>query len=432
MRYATADAFRAALDQRLKDHALATGTPLVRLRKTVAFDRLLARLVAVAPTRWVLKGALALDFRLGSGTRTTTDIDLGRLDNEDAAVEDFLAAQALDLGDFFIFDVQRTTGLEPDGDFLAVRYRVQAELGGRRFEQFPIDVAFSDPVSWSPERLLGTDLLAFAGIDRVELPVLPIEQHLAEKLHAYTRSYGRDAGPSTRPKDLVDVLLIARSSALDAAALGAALDETFAARNLQALPDAVPLPPADWSIPYGRLAASLGLPGELDNGHRAAAAFFDPILAGDAAGTWEPDAQAWRPPAKPTGKPARLLPPNPDQITIGPLQNVASEIQPIRVRTIFVAITNAGDAPATIRRVEAHSSAHSTLTARAPHTVEPGAAGALELTLAAPVVQHIAPGDRFEVRVDYRAAEAEKRWLSFALRYLGHAWTIEPAEDGAT
>lgn len=140
----------------------------------------------------------------------------------------------------------------------------------------------------------------------------------------------------------------------------------------------------------------------------------------------------WRPAAKPTGNPARLLPPEPDQITIGPLQNVASEIQPIRVRTIFVAIANAGDAPATIRRVEAHSSAHGTLTARAPHTVEPGAAGALELTLAAPVAQHIAPGDRFEVGVDYRAADAEQRRLSFALRYLGQAWTIESAEDGAT
>lgn len=33
------------------------------------FDRFLARLVAVASDRWVLKGALALDFRLGSGTR---------------------------------------------------------------------------------------------------------------------------------------------------------------------------------------------------------------------------------------------------------------------------------------------------------------------------------------------------------------------------
>jgi hypothetical protein len=32
----------------------------------------------VAPDRWVLKGALALDFWLGGASRSTKDIDLGR------------------------------------------------------------------------------------------------------------------------------------------------------------------------------------------------------------------------------------------------------------------------------------------------------------------------------------------------------------------
>ena len=64
MRYATAAAFRAALDQRLKTEAAATGLGLSRLRKRVAFELFLRRLVQVAPDRWVLKGALALDFRL--------------------------------------------------------------------------------------------------------------------------------------------------------------------------------------------------------------------------------------------------------------------------------------------------------------------------------------------------------------------------------
>jgi len=137
MRYASAEAFRSALDQRLKNQAAETGTAPARLRKSVAFDRFLARLAQVASGRWVLKGALALDFRLGSATRTTKDIDLGRLDDEQAATEDFFAAQALDLGDFFTFAVQRTPALDAAAGFSAVRYRVQAELAGRRFEEFP-------------------------------------------------------------------------------------------------------------------------------------------------------------------------------------------------------------------------------------------------------------------------------------------------------
>jgi hypothetical protein len=97
MRYATAAAFRQALDDRLKAEAAKTGLGIARLRKRVAFELFLRRLVAVAPDRWVLKGALALDFRFHATTRSTRDMDLGRADDEDAAIEDFAAAQELAL-----------------------------------------------------------------------------------------------------------------------------------------------------------------------------------------------------------------------------------------------------------------------------------------------------------------------------------------------
>ena len=67
MRYASAAAFRQALEARLAALSRDGGVSLMRLRKAVAFDRLLARLFAVAPDRWVLKGGLALAYRLGPG-----------------------------------------------------------------------------------------------------------------------------------------------------------------------------------------------------------------------------------------------------------------------------------------------------------------------------------------------------------------------------
>ncbi len=60
MKYADSPAFRRALEDRLRAQSLKTGAPLVRLRKMVAFDRLLARLIAVQADAWVLKGGLAL------------------------------------------------------------------------------------------------------------------------------------------------------------------------------------------------------------------------------------------------------------------------------------------------------------------------------------------------------------------------------------
>ena len=148
------------LDQRLKNESTQTGVALLRLRKAVACERFLARLVVAAPNRWVLKGAFALDLRLGICTRITKDIDVGRSDiDEEMVMEDFITAQAVDLVDHFFFEVQRTPALDKAADFRAVRYRVSAELAGRRFEQFPVDVALAETLPDKPDWLRGTDLL---------------------------------------------------------------------------------------------------------------------------------------------------------------------------------------------------------------------------------------------------------------------------------
>jgi predicted nucleotidyltransferase component of viral defense system len=82
--YATLRAFRQALETRLMTQSKATGVDLGRLRRQVAFERLLARLAegqAGTPS-WVLKGGFALEVRLGNVSRTTRDLDLATLDGE--------------------------------------------------------------------------------------------------------------------------------------------------------------------------------------------------------------------------------------------------------------------------------------------------------------------------------------------------------------
>jgi nucleotidyltransferase AbiEii toxin of type IV toxin-antitoxin system len=64
-----------------------------------------------APDKCVLKGALALDFRLGDRTRTTKDMDLVRSDAEESATTDLIATRSLDLGDFFVFAVEKAGGI---------------------------------------------------------------------------------------------------------------------------------------------------------------------------------------------------------------------------------------------------------------------------------------------------------------------------------
>ncbi len=77
--YTPARAFRAALEQRLNTLAHNEGLDLTRLRRRVAFERLLARFFAGHPAApvWVLKGSYGLEVRLRDHARSTLDIDLG-------------------------------------------------------------------------------------------------------------------------------------------------------------------------------------------------------------------------------------------------------------------------------------------------------------------------------------------------------------------
>ena len=250
MRYASAPAFRATLDRRLKTQAEQTGVALGRLRKRVAFELFsCAGLVAVAPDRWVLKGAFALDLRLGVATRPTKDIDLGRDDSTDAATEDIVAAQQLDVGDYFSFAATLTDAFADTDEFVAIRFNVRAELAGRTFEQFIVDIGFTDPIARAPDMITTSDLLSFAEIEPVEVPALPLAQHVAEKVHAYSRQYGETQRTSTRPKDLVDILLIAGAKAIEATALRDAMERTFETGRGSRFPKRFPNPRTTGAAP---------------------------------------------------------------------------------------------------------------------------------------------------------------------------------------
>ncbi len=92
-----------------------------------------------------------------------------------------------------------------------------------------------------PDILRGSDLLQFAGIAPVEFPVYPVPQHLAEKLHAYTLPRGQE---NTRVRDLVDLVVIAATEAVEADQLSRSVEATFAIRGTHPIPGSLPAPPA--------------------------------------------------------------------------------------------------------------------------------------------------------------------------------------------
>ena len=79
MSYKTAQALRMALEQRLLSRSKETKVSLDRLRRRVLFERIVSRLHAAEPGRWVLKGGMALEVRLRDDarlTRTSTSVSV--------------------------------------------------------------------------------------------------------------------------------------------------------------------------------------------------------------------------------------------------------------------------------------------------------------------------------------------------------------------
>lgn len=292
--YQTAAAFRRALEDRLLAQSNRTAVPLVRLRKLVAFDRFLARMVQSQPGVWMLKGGLAFQMRLGDRARTTKDMDVLLTIPPSQVQRALNNAALLDLNDWFTFSVRAATSALPEPDEGGVRFFITSRLDSRAFETFHVDVGIGDPVVEPAENFTTPPLLAFADIAPLTIPCYPLAQHLAEKVHAYVRP--RSAGESTRVKDMIDILLAAELMQVNGSALLAAIRATFTAQADCEPPSSLPEPPRTWAMTFKKMAGELGLKQtDLADGIAAARNFLEPVLNGAATGMWSPMAQIWLP-----------------------------------------------------------------------------------------------------------------------------------------
>jgi hypothetical protein len=257
----------------------------------VAFERLLARLAVSQREIWLLKGGVAIQYRLGERARATLDMDLLADGPRHDIHAKLTSAGLLELGDWFQYLVGRPVRPATD-DAGSVRFQIEAHLDGRPFETFHLDVGWGDPVIESAEEIAAPSMLAFAGFEPVAFRCYPLSQHLAEKVHALTQPH--TSGASSRVKDLVDILLIADQSGLNAETIDAAIAATFEARHTHAWPSSLPQPPDTWGLPYQRLATEVGVAETvLQSAMERARRFLDPVLQRSARGEWDPQRSVW-------------------------------------------------------------------------------------------------------------------------------------------
>jgi hypothetical protein len=290
MKYTTGRAFRQALEERIRSIQAEQNIPIVRLRKQVAFERFITRLIKNQPDSWVLKGGLVLQIRLGLQARTTKDIDLLNTDLSTSIFEALTEAARIDLQDWFSFEVEHPEEAR-ENDFGGNRFPVRCYLDGRLFESFHLDVGVGDLVVDEYDWLSFESILSFAGIESTPVPCYPISQQIAEKFHALTRHYA--SGESTRAKDFVDILLLAKLGSIDGKMLQKAIHSTFEIRDTHPVPSQVPSLPVTLSRGYGRLARPLKLGYEsFRDAEEALVDFLAPILIENEPGTW--NAKSWQ------------------------------------------------------------------------------------------------------------------------------------------
>jgi hypothetical protein len=276
-----------------------------RLRE-IAYRRLLARIFATQPERWVVKGGVALLLRLDPN-RTSNDIDLAyvpQAGEHAVALKALVEAAAHDLGDFFEFEIGRDQAEQVDPDHplqRALSVPVLARIGATTFAEFSIDLALPREddveVEWiQPE----ATLTGQPEVDQTEpVAVLALPAQIADKLCALHERH-RDGHYSSRARDLADLAMIAQQKDSEGSRLISHVRREEARRRkagtlIEPLPTTLQLAEeqiADWSLRWKK--ATRDAPITFEEARAVAAAFLNPVLDGAADGMrWKAATQTW-------------------------------------------------------------------------------------------------------------------------------------------
>ena len=286
---AVESAIRSAAQKAARNERSLSTQERIRLEY---FHRFLCRIFSETPTdAWLLKGGTALLARVPSA-RATSDVDLfNRRHSLAAALTELRRPAALDLGDFFRFEyVSHTDSLggRQQAYTEGVRVSFDVYLGVNKKGRLNVDLVVKAVVTDTLETIIPSNVLPLPKLPQCEHRLYPLVDQMADKVCATLSFY--NGHPSTRVKDLVDLVVLALTQTIDSGRLEVAIT-----RGLP-LPETFTVPP-DWDASYRRLASlipdckdylTVALATNLVN------ALLEPVLAGKTKGLrWDPGIRAW-------------------------------------------------------------------------------------------------------------------------------------------
>jgi hypothetical protein len=291
--YGTPLAFRRALTDSLKAAAANSRWSLPELQRQFAYDRLLERLY-LADEGWIVKGATALLAR-DLAVRATVDVDVYRQAATEAAEADFRAAAIADIDDWFRFEVGAPLPMTRGG--AGVSLPATAYIGQTVWAAFKVDLVGSDlRMTGTPEDVPPLAAIGLADVQQHGYRAYPLVDHIADKIAATFERYGATETPSTRYKDLIDLVAIVSSASVSAKEQWAALTSEARRRGIT-LPPRFTVPDRElWERGYAAQAkrSLLTYARTLDQAIDLVGPFVNPLLEGTARGRWNPSAGTWR------------------------------------------------------------------------------------------------------------------------------------------
>ncbi|GMR02562.1 MAG: hypothetical protein BMS9Abin20_0900 [Acidimicrobiia bacterium] len=288
--YATPKDFDRALTDRIALGGTTLPYSTAQLRRQFAYGRLLARVFLHAPERWVLKGATSLLARIPGQARHSMDVDFYFSGALEEAIGDLQDATDADLGDFFTFDI--APGVTLSGIATGQVLRVTAYLGDKIFETFPADVVVTHTMTAEADLTPPIEVIEVPGLRSTPYRTYPIPDQIADKYAAMVSTYsGR---PSTRYRDLVDLVVIARTQRVEAHVLRKALSSEQRRRGI-ASDEALKLPSAVWREGYEKIASATPNfpPLDADDAVELVRRLIGPIADAQLDGQWNPRTLQW-------------------------------------------------------------------------------------------------------------------------------------------
>lgn len=297
--YASGRALWQAVAERARATARDSGRPPSEYVRRFVFSRFLARVFAEPDSPWVLKGGTAVLVRVHDA-RHSKDIDLMHsLGNLDDAVDALRAALTPDLGDHFRFVVLsvRDAGDTDQQPYVnGARVAIEAYCGNSKVDAFGVDLVTGSLMTTAPDVEPSNPPLTLPGIAAPLVRLYPVVDHVADKVCATETTYGNGRG-SSRPRDLVDLVIFARTQRIDGTALHEAIRAERAIRHLPARTHFTV--PGAWESTYPPLARQTPPSADLTTtaaAVRLVAGMLDPAMTADSIGqTWDPATAKWVP-----------------------------------------------------------------------------------------------------------------------------------------